>query len=956
MRRHKRIIVWMLVAAPIVLGLTAAYAQYQPAYSKVVLLDQGWSEEDRLGYYFTSQGSAALYYDIFLNLEVAKGKELFRSDKNVTNYGLVPYPADPKYNPDGLPIGVTKTVLKDGPWKGEWVGLGCAACHNGQLQYKGTAISISGGNNGSIDFQAFIEGLNGALDATLSDPEKFARLAEKLGQSGDDEKAELRKRLEENTASVHQYRTVLYAAPNEVGPGRMDALGLIHNQVQHRWLGVPENWRAPLAPAKPSFVWNIPQSAWAQWSGVLFDPINRNLGEVLGVFARMDLTSKTPAEGLFDSTADLGGQIASENLLRRLAPPPWPEEVLGKIDREKAEKGSKLFAENCSSCHSTWPHRWSEPRKEGKRFIENAIVMADVVGTDPGQFRSPQFDFLPTVMAGPMSPHLPPPNTGAVLASPAMMFRDPIQRGIYEKAVGKLNLSKEELISAHGYGPFYPEPALPMPVVGGYKANPAEGMWSSPPFLHNGSVPNLYELLIPAAERSKKFYIGMEYDPVKIGVDTSGKSGKFLLDTSLVGNSNAGHSFEDKPRGNGVIGRLLTDDERWAIIEYMKSIPSQPAQITPFGGPKDPVLAWQDKTFYHVRRPGTYNGAPEPQSTKSTKPSRSALDQEVIEPNEKELIDAIAQSSIERLQKQFPAGVRPVMRDAHPKAHGLVSAQFIVLDNLPEELRYGVFKTPRTYDALIRFSAGNVEVQEDTMPQAAGMAIKLLGVEGEKLLESEKDATTQDFIMINAPIFFVRNLKDYNILHQELAKGQLKEFFRNRPAETNAVMVVRGQKLFNPLQVRYWSMTPYLLGPNAIKFSAIPLSRTTNQPPKTMGPNFLREVMKAQLESEDVYFDFSVQLQSDPVTMPIEDPLEEWDEAVSPFRRVALIRIPKQNIDADGRVELAENLAFTPWHSLPEHQPLGSNNRARKVVYERISEFRRSANDVPREEPKEMPW
>jgi hypothetical protein len=124
------------------------------------------------------------------------------------------------------------------------------------------------------------------------------------------------------------------------------------------------------------------------------------------------------------------------------------------------------------------------------------------------------------------------------------MFRDPIQRGIYTKALAKLGLSQQELIAAHGYSPFYPEPPLPMPVVGGYKANPAEGMWSSPPFLHNGSVPNLYELLLPAAERSKKFFVGKEFDPVKVGVDTSGNSGTFLLDTSLVGNSNAGHSFE----------------------------------------------------------------------------------------------------------------------------------------------------------------------------------------------------------------------------------------------------------------------------------------------------------------------------------------------------------------------------------------------------------------------------
>ena len=98
-------------------------------------------------------------------------------------------------------------------------------------------------------------------------------------------------------------------------------------------------------------------------------------------------------------------------------------------------------------------------------------------------------------------------------------------------------------------------------------------MWATPPFMHNGSVPNLYEMLIPARERTKKFYHGQEFDPVKVGLDTTATSGGFLMDTTLLGNSNAGHSFEEGPRGNGVIGPLLRDEQRWALVEYLKSIP-----------------------------------------------------------------------------------------------------------------------------------------------------------------------------------------------------------------------------------------------------------------------------------------------------------------------------------------------------------------------------------------------
>lgn len=576
------------------------------SYKSATLLDQGWTTEDRLKYYFNTQGSAALSYDIFLNLEKADGPGLFREDENLARFGLVPHAADSKYNPDGLPIGLTRTVVSEGRWKGEWLGLGCAACHNGRLQYKEQEISISGGTAGWLDIYALLAELNNSLAVTAGDADKFNRLAEKMGVDHDS----LRARLAADVEALDNYVNVVSATPAIAGPGRMDALGLIHNQVSVRLLGVLENWQVPLAPTKPSFVWNLPQSAWAQWSGVLSDPLNRNVGEVMGVFARIDLTSPSVEKGLFESTVDISKLIESENLLRRLAPPKWPEEVLGAIDPVKAARGEELFSENCASCHSTWPHRWSEPRKANKRFIENAIVMADVIGTDPNQFRSTQFEFLPTVKSGPIAQNLASPDTGAEIISPATMFRRTLQPGIMGWAMSKLNLSADELTSAHGYGPVYPDELLPIPVVGGYKANPIEGMWSSPPYLHNGSVPSLYDLLTPAALRPTKFYVGREYDPIKVGVDTSGNSGTFQFDTTAVGNSNTGHSFEDTPLGKGVIGRLLSEEERLALVEFVKSRPAEAAQISPFGGPEKPLRAWLDETFYHVRNPGTYNGAP----------------------------------------------------------------------------------------------------------------------------------------------------------------------------------------------------------------------------------------------------------------------------------------------------------------------------------------------------------
>ena len=587
---------------------TASYAD------GVKFLDQNWSHDERLEYYYTSQGSAALRYGIFVAVEQVDTQDLFRSDANLARFGFVTQPADLKYNPDGLPVGIAKAKVPDGRWKGEWAGLTCAACHNGQIAFKGAQIRIAGGNNGRLDFYAFLEGLKGALHATLFDPAKFDRMATRMGAQDAAGRDELRRQLLDDADAVHTYRARTSLTPTAAGPGRVDALALIHNQVMATQLGVPENWRPAMAPVKYSFVWNIPQSAWAQWSGTLPDPVLRNGGEAIGVFVKTDFSSPTRAEGLFESTIDFKGQIRLEELLRKLAPPQWPEDVLGRIDRAKAATGKGLFAENCAGCHSTWPHRWSEPRLEGKRFIENAIVGESVVGTDPMQFGNPQFQESPGFLPGALGQFLPPPQTGAALAPASELF-GVIRTTFFPAKLDALNLTPEQRLRAHGYKPFYPDPQDPAPAVPAYKANPAEGMWANAPYLHNGSVPNLYELLLPATQRSRQFFVGRDFDPVRVGVDTSGESGRFLFDTSRLGNSNAGHSFENGV-GRGIIGPLLSDDARWAIIEYLKSIPDTPAQAAPYGGPATPVRAWLDPGFYHVRHPGTYNGAPQDMSGK----------------------------------------------------------------------------------------------------------------------------------------------------------------------------------------------------------------------------------------------------------------------------------------------------------------------------------------------------
>ncbi len=332
-----------------------------------------------------------------------------------------------------------------------------------------------------------------------------------------------------------------------------------------------------------------------------------------------------------------------------------------------------------------------------------------------------------------------------------------------------------------------------------------------------------------------------------------------------------------------------------------------------------------------------------------------ALGQEMEEPNEAAFIASITQQTLARLKLQYPAGKGLVLRDAHPKTHGLVRAEFIVADNLPPELQLGVFAQARKFDALIRFSAGGVAVLPDTVEQARGMAIKLLDVAGDKILDDERDAQTQDFVMINFPVFFSRNLKDYEELHRALATGTAANFFSTRPVEKKAFYEINHQPFYNPLQVPYWSETPYKLGAKAIKFSARPITRLANVKPVLTGPDYLREAMVKQVGSEDVYFEFLIQVQTDAVKMPVEDSVVDWNEVDAPFQRVALIRIPKQDISDPENLDVAEHLSFTPWHALPEHRPLGSINRARRVIYQTLSGFRHSMNGTLRREPTEWP-
>ena len=219
--------------------------------------------------------------------------------------------------------------------------------------------------------------------------------------------------------------------------------------------------------------------------------------------------------------------------------------------------------------------RWTEPNKYGKRFVVVGTTPLTYVGTDKAQSEG----LKPLVITGELSKYFPPEFRDKPLLPPLLVVNI-ANTELRAVAIRKLNLTEAEKVVLNGYR----ELPLPRPPEHVYKAAPRDGVWATPPFLHNGSVPNLYEMLVSAAERTKKFYLGGDFDPVKVGLDTSATSGTFLMDTTLLGNSNAGHSFQDGPRGDGIIGPLFSDEQRWALVEYLKSIPETPGRVTPFGG------------------------------------------------------------------------------------------------------------------------------------------------------------------------------------------------------------------------------------------------------------------------------------------------------------------------------------------------------------------------------------
>lgn len=509
----------------------------------------------------------------------------------------------------------------------KWVGLNCSACHTAEITFNNKRMRVEGGPT-LADFQGLIDALNKALRETRSEANKAKRFAEEVLKG--DNTNHNRDMLSHALSQLIDRQTKVERAnaiPDKFyGFGRLDAFGHIYNKVllAIQSPGDPQTFHSSNAPVSYPFLWNVPQHDKVQWNGIApnrvrvgnFDvaALGRNVGEVTGVFADTawfvpNLPSDSPVlpSPSITSSARIPELKDLERLLDTLRPPKWPTGTLGLIQDKKLDdhqrevgrdRGRELFIAKdrktasgelipaCSDCHKGLGRdNLTDP-------IDACMIALDDIDTDPMMARNAKNHASPSGLlfgsvTKPLGPTYGPSATVSSLltttvADTVISELGSVAKGVWESydapTADKRRAKFKRTVKSRAGGK---SPCMTSgDMLLAYKARPLTGIWATAPYLHNGSVPTLYDLLLPADQRPAKFLVGTrEFDNVRVGYVTRGGDGK-LLDTPsgdnsfvfntrdaaghiINGNSNAGHDY-----GNA----QLKDDERWALIEYMKGL------------------------------------------------------------------------------------------------------------------------------------------------------------------------------------------------------------------------------------------------------------------------------------------------------------------------------------------------------------------------------------------------
>jgi len=561
----------------------------QAAFSienKYINLFQNWDQETRFDMYSENEGSQIMPLQWFLNLKVPGTKRYLKNE--IYKIGFIEPDHDYKAsgrNPHNLPLGFTvDSNPKTTPLYGEkeWVGVNCTACHTGIIKIKNQDVLIEGGQ-GLFDFQAFEKMIIASADYLLKkDAEKdlaiFFKNLSRDKKTAHTSIASLRgalsKFVEEFTRTMEKSHFYFDKNNKEVpyGPGRIDGLGIpTSSLICHLTdrltapelepvVNVPENCETTLPGSSLPHLWGMTRLNYVQWFGHIYQKaaLGRNMGQAAGSFAK-NWAESSNGKIRYYSTVNPSGVFALESQYPRLQPPLWKDLVffgLGEpISKERLKRGRKLFMKNCNSCHSTNP----EKDKNGfwKVFVDHGntgqtdAIMIDTDYARRAKVTQPIMDKFNKIEFenGTASGFQMLNAIGGDLIK-NLAIKDP---GLWTGTLlALLNLT--------------PQP------LKGYKARPLDGVVFTAPYLHNASVPTIYDLLSPAKERPQTFHVGCrKYDTEKFGYTcTQNDKNAFLFDTSKEGNGNQGHEYglddfasEDKK---------LNHENKLALIEFLKYI------------------------------------------------------------------------------------------------------------------------------------------------------------------------------------------------------------------------------------------------------------------------------------------------------------------------------------------------------------------------------------------------
>jgi hypothetical protein len=537
---------WLLWPSLEIPGTEIAEGSTVDGAADAVNLAQGWTPETQAHAWFTSFGSRLLPYDWFLFLEQPDSATLFLDASHVRGLGFLPSAAT-RANPDGLPVGIVRTSDREGA---SWAGLGCAACHTGEIRYRGQRIRIAGGA-GLLDLAQFEQRLLLSLQQTRSDPGKFARFAARVLPRGAATN-NLRAELELQTVRL-QHRLAMNKTAVAYGPGRMDAFGQIFNAAGVDILGIAANRHAPDAPVSIPVLWDTPRLTMVQWNGSSpndsIAPLVQNVTTALGVYGGLNLANSDTWG--YESNADIAALGKIQQWNGRLKSPRWPEYLLGKLDRGRSQRGRALYEEHCEACHRL------VDRDDMSAKLDVVLVPVSDVGTDP-------------VMAENFATR--DGATGRLQGRSALVFggakfgpRARMVDIVVHLAVGAILRHPLTAVRATMAGHQSVHPALSITDIRVYKARPLDGIWTSAPYLHNGSVPTLQDLLSTPDRRPPVFHVGSgEFDPDRVGLAQTHAAAEttYRFDTSLHGNGNGGHPY----------GTALDPEQRQDLIEFLKSL------------------------------------------------------------------------------------------------------------------------------------------------------------------------------------------------------------------------------------------------------------------------------------------------------------------------------------------------------------------------------------------------